>query len=223
MGVVLTVVLVAGVLAALVGVQVRHVRRVRHDRGLLYERVRELFDGPHIEQDGLDYPVLTATYQGAPIELRPVLDSLAFRKLPVLWLRVTHRRSLAVRAPVDVLLRPNGSEYFSPNAGFARELPADGFPAHLRIASPDPELAPPPSALHPFLPFLSEQRAKELYLSADGVRLVWLLAEGRQAHYRTTRRADLGSVRVDPAQLRFVLDTLVEAGDTFAVPSAKGA
>lgn len=220
MAVVLTVVLVAGVLAALAWVQVRHVRRVRHDRGLLYERVRELFDDPHIEQDGLDYPVLTATYRGAPIELRPVLDSLAFRKLPVLWLRVTHRRALAVHAPVDVLLRPTGSEYFSPNAGFASELPADGFPAHLRIASPDAELAPPPSALHPFL---SERRAKELYLSADGVRLVWLLAEGRQAHYRTTRRADLGSVRVDPAQLRFVLDTLVEAGDTFAVPAARGA
>lgn len=193
----------------------RHIRSIRRDRGRLFEGVLDLLDDVRVHQDGLDYPVLRATYRGHPIRLDPVLDALAFRKLPVLWLQVTHRRPLAVDAPVSMLLRPNGSEFFSPNAGFQGEVDAGpDFAAHLRIASPDPAGAPamPPCCL----PFLSEARAKELYVTGNGVRLVWRLAEASQNHYRTTRRADLGSVRVDRSQLGFLLDTLTKVGDSLA-------
>lgn len=218
-------VVAAVVVAGVVGVlQLRHVRSVRMGRRRLFDAVEPLFDEVRVDQDGLGFPVLTGTFAGHPIRLEPVVDAVAFRKLPVLWLLLTHRRPLEVGAPLDVLLRPVGTEFFSPNAGFDHELAAArGFPSHLRIATPDPVLAPPLSAFEPYLPFLSDRRTKELYVAPGGVRLVRQLAEGGQAHYRTTRRADFGAVVITPGQLLPVLETLTGIGDVLAVEDVRTA
>jgi hypothetical protein len=221
MSTVAALIAVLAAVAVLGRLQLRHARRIRRDRGMLFDPVRKLFDDVRTHRDGPDYPVLTGTYRGHRIRLEPALDTLTFRKLPVLWLLVTHQRPLDVHAPMSMLLRPSGTEFFSPNAGFRQELDATDFPAHLRIASPEPERAPAPQKFLRCMSFLSDRRAKELYVTGHGVRLVWQLAEGSQTHYRTTRRPDFGSVRVDPAQLRFVLDTLTDIGDVLTVPTAQ--
>ncbi len=224
----MTVMLVVGVVlaAAVFGVvELRHVRSVRRGRRQLFDRVEHLFDEVRVDQDGLGFPVLTGSYRGHPVRLEPVVDALAFRKLPVLWLLLTHHRPLAVDAPLDMLLRPVGTEFFSPNAGFDHEQrPEPGFPSHVRIASPDLQHAPPLSVFEPYLPLLRDSRTKELYVTARGVRLVHQLAEGRQPHYRSTRRADFGPpVMVTPAQLRPVLETLTDIGDVLAGEDARNA
>lgn len=205
------------VIVALCRLQVVHIRRVREDRGSLFDAVAGLFDNVRVHQDGLNFPVLTGAYRGHPIRLEPVVDTVAFRKLPVLWLVLQQQRELSVGAPVDILLRPMGTEFFSPNNDFGQERRAvQGFPADARIASPDWRNAPPLTMFAPHQRFLSDPRAKELYVTEHGVRLVWRLAEGSQTHYRTTRRADLGSVRVLPAELLPVLNTLRGVGDTLS-------
>ncbi|MGH3328816.1 MAG: hypothetical protein ACRDPT_13665 [Streptomycetales bacterium] len=200
-----------------------HIRRVRRERGRLFERVAQLFDDVHLHPDGLGFPTLTGTFLGYPVRLQPVVDTLAMRKLPVLWLLVTLRRPLAVDSPLDVLLRPAGTEFFSPNSGFLREVPPpEGFPRDARIASPDPAHAPPLAALRPHQGFLSDPSTKELYLARHGVRAVVALAEGSQAHYRVTRRADLGAVVIEPRQLTPALQTLAGLGDALAAGPARG-
>lgn len=212
---------VAGVVAVL---ELRHVRRVRASRRRLFDEVEHLFGEVRVDQDGLGFPVLTGTHAGHPIRLQPVVDAVAFRKLPVLWLSLTHRRPLEVGAPLDVLLRPVGTEFFSPNADFDHELtPGHGYPSHVRIATPDPQQAPPLSTFEPHLQSLSDEQTKELYVTAGGVRLVHRLAEGGQAHYRTTRRADFGPVAITPAQLLPVLQALTGIGDALTVEDARTA
>ena len=204
----------AGVLALL---QVSHARKVKRERSELFDRVEHLFADAELRQDGINYPTLTGNYRGYPIKLEPMVDSLTFRKLPVLWLIVTHHRPLDVAAPLDVLLRPTGTEFFSPNGDYEHDvLPDEGWPEHVRVATPNPREAPPISALRPFLQFIEDPSTKEVLITHRGIRLVHRLAESDQVLYRVTRRADLGSVDLPPERLAPVLAALVGIGDALA-------
>jgi len=210
------VVLTGLAVAAVLGyIQLIHVRRVRRQRHQLVIDVQYVLDEAVVHRDGLGYPMITGTYRGHPVRLQPVVDTLTLRKLPSLWLLVTQQRRLDVEAPIDVMLRPSGAEFFSPNAGFGHELqPPDWLPRPVRIASPD--RTPARSTLEHLAPLLRDPRTKEVLISAAGIRVVRQLAEGAQGPYRSTRRADFGSVRIVPEGLRHLLDAVTEVGDVLA-------
>lgn len=202
--------------------QLRHIRRVRQERSRIFDPVINVVDDAVVRPDGLAFPVLTGSWHGHPIRLEPIVDALTLRKLPVLWLVVELRRNLDVAAPLDILLRPTGTEFFSPNGRYSRECSsAEWMPAHARVVSPAPRDAPSLSILEPFGSFLADDRTKELCMTEHGLRAVWRLGEGQQAQYRTTRRADFGSVRVRREELDTVLRTLGEIGDVLAPQPAR--
>lgn len=204
-------------LGLLAFLQARHVRKVKRERGGLFDEVEHLFSGAEVRQDGINYPTLTGGYRGYPIKLEPVVDSLTFRKLPVLWLVSTHHRPLNVAAPLDILLRPAGTEFFSPNSDYQHDLPLDAdWPEHVRAASPSPAGERSVSAFKPFLPFIADPDTKDVLVTGRGVRLVSRLAESDQALYRVTRRTDLGRVELTEERLAPLLDALVGIGDVFA-------
>ncbi|MDQ4127886.1 MAG: hypothetical protein M3151_08090 [Actinomycetota bacterium] len=206
-------------LGLLTFLQARHVRKVKRERGGLFDEVEHLFFGAEVHQDGINYPKLTGEYRGYPIKLEPVVDSLTFRKLPVLWLVSTHHRPLNVAAPLDILLRPAGTEFFSPNSDYQHDLPLDAdWPEHVRAASPSPAGERSVSAFKPFLPFIANPDTKDVLVTNRGVRLVSRLAESDQALYRVTRRMDLGRVELTEERLVPLLDALVGIGDVFAGP-----
>jgi hypothetical protein len=208
------VAVVAGlaVAAVLCHLQLIHVRRVRRERHRLFADVQHVLDDPVVHRDGLGYPVVTGSYRGHPVRLQPVVDTLTLRKLPALWLLVTQARRLEVGAPIDVLLRPSGSEFFSPNAEFAHELqPPDWLPRPVRIASPGG--TPARSTLDRLAPLLRDPRTKEVFVSAAGIRVARQLTEGAQGPYRSARRADFGSVRLVPEGLHRLLETITEVAD----------
>jgi hypothetical protein len=210
----LVLVVAALAAAAMWRIQLAHVRRVRHERRQLFDGVQDVLDDVRVHGNGA-YPTLTGTYRGYPVRLEPVVDTLGLRKLPSLWLVVTQHRRLGLDVPVDVLVRPSGTEYFSPNAGFAHELtPPDGFPAHVRVASAAPRVAP--GTVERLAPLVCDQRTKDVLVSANGVRVVRMLAEAAQGPYRTTRTADFGVVRIAPDGLRRLLDVVTGVGDAFA-------
>ena len=207
-------VVVALAAATLWRIQLAHVRRLRHERRQLFDDVQDVLDDVHVHGDGA-YPALTGTYRGHPVRLEPVVDTLGLRKLPALWLVVTQQRRLGVDVPVDVLVRPSGTEYFSPNAGYAHELrPPDGFPAHVRVASPEPGVAR--GTIERLAPLVCDPRTKDVLVSANGVRVVRMLAEAAQGPYRTSRTAEFGVVRIAPDGLRRLLDVVTGVGDTLA-------
>lgn len=212
---------VAAVLLVLAQARVR--RAVSADRALLFERVLDLVEEPVVHRNGVDYPSLTGRVDGYRVTIRPVIDALTLRKLPALWLETTVYRPLPVRASLSVLLRPRGTEFFSPNGGFAHELdPPEGFPRPARVASPDPGGAPVLSVLDPAVGFLHERETKELGLGAGGVRAVRLLAEADQTSYRVSRRAVFDRLRVSPAELTGTLEVLRGIGDRVSTPAARG-
>ncbi len=205
-------------LALMVYLQLTHVRKVKLQREALFDQVKHLFDEVSVTQEGINYPVLKGIYRDHPIKLEPIVDTAAFRKLPVLWLLVTYYRPLPVAAPLDILLRPLNTEFFSPNSSFEYDIaPGVDWPEYIRIASPEPSKAPPMSVFDSFLSFIADPLTKEILVTSKGIRLVHQLAQGDQAHYRVTRRAQLDTCELTPARLTPLLTVLLELGDALIV------
>jgi hypothetical protein len=194
--------------AILVALQVRHVRRVRAERGAILCDVAALFGQAEVAQDGIGFPTLTGTYAGERVKVELVVDTLALRELPRLWLVVTVFAEVAVPGPVDILLRPRTADMISPGGRFHYEhAPPLGWPADIRIATSGPE-PPPLAALAEALPLLEDRRTKALTVAPRGVRVVQLLASGEVGQYRVVRRPKF-EVELERARLTGLIDAAV--------------
>jgi len=223
------VVLLVAAAVTVLALQHRAARRAdAHERAHVFDHVRPLFADARLTGGGDDgFPVLTGHLAGHPTRLRVIVDALTLRKLPVLWVEITQERPLAVEGSLNVLLRPHGTEFFSPDAGFPHELAAPpGIPRPVRVACAAPERAPSTDVLAPAEELLGDPATKELGLGRRGLRAVLLVAEADQTSYRTARRAVFDRPRVDPdavARAASVLTAIGDGiGDRAAVPAGSG-
>lgn len=142
--------------------------------------------------------------------MHPVIDTLAARRLPALWLLVTLQDNLPVTARFDLMMRPNAATTFS-NFDLLPatvELPPE-FPEEAVLRTDDPEHLLPTRLVSSHLDLFKDARAKELLITPNGVRFVWLLAEANRARYAALRDANFGEIDLDPDILRNLLDRLV--------------
>jgi hypothetical protein len=200
--------------AAVCRLELRRARAARATRDGLFDAALEVLDDPSLSTIPHRYPVLTGLHRGHPARVEAVVDTLTPRKLPILWLFVTVHRPFDLGSPVDALARPIGTEYFSPNASFCHHLPTPtDFPVHARIATARPtELTP--AALGTIGELMRDAHVKEVQAGPTGARITYQLAEAAQGPYRTGRRADFGTPRLEPptlARLLAGLDALAEA------------
>jgi hypothetical protein len=171
-----------------------------------------LFTDVTIAQDGIGYPSLRGTRNGHTVKVELVVDTLAMRQLPALWMIVSVLRPLPVRTPIDITLRPRSSDIVSAGTGFAYEHVApDGWPADLRVTTPEPAL-PPLEALDEFVELLEQPTTKGLVIAPGGVRIVHELARGAVGQYRVVRRPKFRFV-VEPARLAALLDVAEAVAD----------
>jgi hypothetical protein len=182
----------------------------RRDPQRFFARAVAILEHGELQPTGsLGYPRLVGRYRELPVQVHPVIDTLALRRLPALWLLVTVQSALPISARFDLMMRPNAPTTFS-NFDLlpaTLQLPA-GFPQGAVVRTDDPERVLPAHILMPHLDVLEDARAKELLITPNGVRLVWLLAEANRARYGVLRDADFGDVDLDPTILQDLLDRL---------------
>lgn len=137
------------------------------------------------------FPRLEITVDGSRLILHPILDSLQMRKLPVLWLAITMLEKLPLRGKLDLMMRPSGSEVFSGFHELAQAIaPPPGFPEHCQLRGDGLEGLPPEELIARHLKPFADGRAKELLITPEGIRMVWLLAEAERANYLLFRDAE---------------------------------
>jgi hypothetical protein len=185
----------------------------------LFGRARALLEGATLEPTGhVSYPRLCGRYAGVPVQVWPVVDTLAVRRLPALWLLVTMQTSLPVSAKLDFMMRPAGVSTFSNFDLLPHTVPvATGFPHDGVLRTDDRERAPPAAWLLGHLDVFDQPRAKELLISPHGLRLVWLLAEAERARYGVFRQAEFGAIEIDPAVLEDLLRRLLALRESILV------
>jgi hypothetical protein len=194
---------------------IRRFLRARRTRTKAPERLlgpaKALLEDPQFEdKGGVDYPQLVGRYRGHFVQVRPVVDTLAVRKLPVLWVLVTIPEPLPVRAIFDLMMRPAGPTTFSNFDHLPVTLDRlPDFPETGVVRTDDPEHVLPAHVVAPHLGVFHDRRAKELLIAPKGVRLVWQLAEADRTQYGIFRQAEFGDPVLDSEVLQGIIDRLV--------------
>lgn len=181
-----------------------------------YARAMDVLEGSSLEEtEALGYPRLVGLYRGTPVQVLPVVDTLALRRLPALWLLVTLQSALPVSARFDLMMRPTAPTTFSnfDHLPFTLERPP-GFPEFAVVRTDDARRVLPAAVVAPHLDVFENSRAKELLITPNGVRLVWLIAEADRARYGVLRDADFGEADLAPELLRMLLNRLVALRDS---------
>jgi hypothetical protein len=199
------VAVVAGLaVIGLAAIQTRHRRRVGRERRAVLAGVEGLFTEVTVSQDGIGYPSLRGRWNGHWVKLDLVVDTLAMRQLPTLWMLVSVLRPLPVRTPIDITLRPRSSDIVSAGTAFAYEhAPPPGWPEDLRVTTPEPAL-PPLEVLDESVELLEQPTTKGLLIAPGGVRIVHELARGAIGQYRVVRRPKF-AFAVEPERVTALL------------------
>jgi hypothetical protein len=189
----------------------------RRNRGDLKERRASLFaaaygilDTYRITQAGIDYPAMQATYRGHAFHVDVVVDTLTFRKLPVLWLRVSLLAPLPGMATFDILVRSQNVEFYSPSAELPHRLePRPGWPADAMVRTDNQGRLPDLAVLDRHVGMFQEPPVKELLITPKGVRIVRMLEQAKRAEYLVTRQAEFENAQVTAELLRDLMDRTI--------------
>lgn len=204
-------VLIAVMCAILILIGRRERATTCKQRAAIFDACLPGFDDYRITQDSVDFPVIEGNLRGRRLLLEPVVDAVTFRKLPVLWLRVTLLEPLRISAALSFLVRPQGTEFWSPSADLRHRLPIPtGWPEHALLRSDREDVANAVSSLGPHVEdFFSDLQAKEIAVSPRGVRLVYQLDQARRSNYLVLRTALFDQATVTPALLTALTERAV--------------
>ena len=184
----------------------------RADQGrVLFERVFSVFENPEVQR-GTTAGVwtLVGRYRDHDFQLKTVVDTLATRKLPSLWLMVTLPEPQPVLETTNMMMRAAGVTSFS-NFDFlphTLSLP-QGFPEQATVRSDAVMPSDVLSLMAHHLEIFHHGRGKEFLISPKGLRIVMQLAEGDRARYGVFREANFGGSSIDVEVASQIMDTLV--------------
>lgn len=198
----------------------RDLRRLRRRRAAFFSASLELFQACRVTQDGLGYPVLEGRYRGFQVKLEPVLDQMAWRKIPSLWLKATVLQANPHAGVFDLMMRPQGVEFYSPGGDLEHRVrtPA-AWPADAVIRTDDPAAMPGLHLIEPHVGLFREPRMKELLVTPHGTRLVRQVWQAQRATYAVLRQAVFEEHVLEPGLARSLLDAAIDIGRSLAAPA----
>jgi len=198
--------------------------RMRRTRAGFFGECRALLERSTILQDDLQFPVLTGRYEGLDVRLEPMVDDMAIRKLPSLWLKISLMAPVRYAGAFDLLIRPRGAEFYSP----AFDLPLEvripsGWPTDAVIRSDDPAEMPPAETVARHLHLFDDARMKELLIAPRGVRLIYQVDQAERSRYAVLRQSEFGEQSLAPDLARRLLDAARSVYRSVAAASAETA
>jgi hypothetical protein len=197
--------------------------RVDRERRVLFDDAHGLLAEAEIEHAPREYPKLRGRYRDHDVAIDAVVDTIAVRKLPSVWLRVTVRAAIPFSGVCDVMARAHNVEFYSPFGDLDHHIALpSGWPDHLTVKTDDPDAMPPAGLLAPHIAIFGDERMKELLVTSRGVRLVRQVAQGARAEYMVLRQAAFGPVVVPRIQLQRMLDAAVALADALGAASGAG-
>jgi hypothetical protein len=189
---------------------------------VMFQDIMPLFQGAQIAAgESTGSWKMTGYYRSHFFQIQTIIDMLATRKLPSLWLMITLPQPQPVQATLDLMMRPTGPTSFS-NFDFLDTTlkTPESFPEQAVIRTDDPAMMHHVEKLGPYLEQFRGPRGKELLVSPKGLRIVLLAAEADRARYGVFRDANFGAIILDAVAIRQSLDTLLSLQDSLKAHDA---
>ncbi len=188
--------------------QKRIARKKAFDAHLLELASSVLEDVKRSPKDGFGTYSFEGKWRDEHVQIRFIIDNLAVRKLPVLWLSLSMFGKTGLDGVYDLMNRPAGLNSFSnfSELPFVLSLP-EGFAGQVELRSDHSHMGSdivPAGRLH----FMHEPHAKEFLATPKGVRLVWTLQEADRVRYGVMRNADFGDIELHEDWLNLKLESL---------------
>lgn len=170
---------------------------ITQNRSRLLDDCLNLLAAPDMQQHGLEFPKLNGLYEGHNISLELLVDTLAVRKVPPLWLTVTVKGKQSISGSLDIIVRPQNSEFYSPSWQWDGNLQApDHWPAHSSIKYQQEPASL--DVLGQFVPDLfKDEHMKELLVMPQFVRLTYLAKQADRGEYMIMRNSVFESTPID--------------------------
>lgn len=207
-------------LAAMVREQVRQHKRRMGERSALLDPAQDVLEEAVRTLDASRLPSLSGRYRGEDARLDVLVDTLALRRLPRLWLRAEVRRALPLGGPLYVVREACTAQAMEAGGRLTRELVAPaGWPAGLVVRT-DPDMAfHAPGALEPLGRLLAAEDVVSVLVSPRGVRVTIEAARGEAAAFRVSRDARFATPVPSEAAAR-LLDLAVDLAATLGSASS---
>jgi hypothetical protein len=202
---------------------VRDHRALRSGRRGLLQDCASILAGGSLTHGGDDFPSLSGSWQGWPVHVRLIPDTLTIRRLPQLWLSVTWLAPMPRRDAFAALQRHSGYEFYGLTESFEHRLEAPaGLPSELLIrgaSAQSQDLVDRMAA--PLRAIFGDPLVKEVAVTPKGLRIVRQAGEGRRGEHLLLRQAVFDAAHVPAGDLERALKQLSEL--RAAVMESRGA
>jgi hypothetical protein len=159
------------------------------------------------DQGGL--PVLRGEYAGYRVSLGIVEDTVAWRKLPPMWLLVTIHANSDSTGSLDLIVRPSNNEFYSPAWRWDGNLHIPtGWPQHaiLKYRRRPADLA----LLNQYVPKLfDDNRMKELLITPQLLRLTYMAKQADRGEYLIMRNAVYDDIPLERELIASLLEQAI--------------
>ncbi len=176
----------------------------------LFDDCMDLLQEAKLSPQGLDFPKLRGQHGGYDVLLELLPDTLAVRKVPPLWLLVTIKAKTLTKGSLDVIVRPQNNEFYSPAWQWAGHLQApDNWPAHSMIKYQDEPAAV--EVLNKFVPLLfADERTKELLVMPSMLRITYMAKQAERGEYMLMRNSIFDAMPIEKELVRRLIADAVQ-------------
>ena len=172
-----------------------------------------------MEKTSSDFPRLTGYYAGSLITLELILDTLAVRKVPPLWLIVEVEGKHQINGSLDVVVRPQNNEFYSPAWQWEGNLKTpENWPKHSIIKY---QLEPASvDVLSRYVPAMfADEHMKELLVLPNKLRITYLAKQAARSEYMMLRNALFDATPIDKMQVEQLIKKVIEIRQNLEVES----
>lgn len=192
----------------------RDAKRKVQARSTVFDDCIGLLQQVQISQDKANLPVLQGSYAGYKISLNIVEDTIAWRKLPPLWLLVKVSANKTIIGSLDMIMRPANNEFYSPSWQWDGNLTIPpSWPQHAIIKY---QYQPIDMRLleHIIPTLFSDLKMKELLIMPELVRLTYMAKQADRGEYLIMRNAVYSEMPIDKAIVESLIKQVIEIRQT---------
>lgn len=192
----------------------RDAKRKIQARSTVFDDCMGLLQQAQISQDKANLPVLQGSYAGYKIALNIVEDTIAWRKLPPLWLLVKVSANKTIIGSLDMIMRPANNEFYSPSWQWDGNLTIPpSWPQHAIIKY---QYQPIDMRLleHIIPTLFSDLKMKELLIMPELVRLTYMAKQADRGEYLIMRNAVYSEMPIDKTIVESLIKQAIEIRQT---------